>query len=419
MSREIHVYTQNVSGGALSIGAVVPTGVSVRVYDYDYTLLDTISFNDNFGMFFNTQSNREYIIRCEGLSVGEYVDLALIQSSSGVMATDVTITEDDGDVTSFTLNDGRQGPQGPQGIQGPQGPQGAKGNTGSQGPRGYTGPAGADGKNGNRIWNTTAAYTTPDYTFNISDLTGQSGETPIAGDYVIQNINSRTHLFYITSADATTVLTTYYCELTGATGSQGATGPAGPGVPTGGTAGQVLSKVDGTDYNTEWVTPSGGGLSGIDFIANVIFNTPRIVSNSSSIYNTSLISNRTGFSYSIFRKSGVSYGWIMGVSDLRIELNFKCYASTTFNANNNIYIFTLEGSSYTIDTIYGTNDENVISSSRMHKRCVMYDNNNTIVCEGTADCYLDGSEKKLRCSFIPDYAFSSPNTSITYKFSIF
>lgn len=46
---------------------------------------------------------------------------------------------------------------------------------------------------------------------------------------------------------------------TGATGPQGPTGPAGPGVAAGGTAGQVLSKVDGTDYNTQWVTPSGGG----------------------------------------------------------------------------------------------------------------------------------------------------------------
>lgn len=41
----------------------------------------------------------------------------------------------------------------------------------------------------------------------------------------------------------------------GATGSQG---PAGPGVPTGGYAGQVLSKVDSTDYNTHWITPQSG-----------------------------------------------------------------------------------------------------------------------------------------------------------------
>ena len=30
---------------------------------------------------------------------------------------------------------------------------------------------------------------------------------------------------------------------------------SGEGVPAGGTAGQVLRKIDGTDYNTEWATP--------------------------------------------------------------------------------------------------------------------------------------------------------------------
>ena len=32
----------------------------------------------------------------------------------------------------------------------------------------------------------------------------------------------------------------------------GAQGPAGVGVPEGGAAGQVLAKIDGTNYNTEW-----------------------------------------------------------------------------------------------------------------------------------------------------------------------
>lgn len=48
----------------------------------------------------------------------------------------------------------------------------------------------------------------------------------------------------------------------GATGATGATGPAGAngvGVPPGGSAGEVLAKIDGTDYNTEWVPQSGGG----------------------------------------------------------------------------------------------------------------------------------------------------------------
>lgn len=38
----------------------------------------------------------------------------------------------------------------------------------------------------------------------------------------------------------------------GINGTDGLDGTNGVGVPTGGTAGQVLSKIDGTDYNTEW-----------------------------------------------------------------------------------------------------------------------------------------------------------------------
>jgi hypothetical protein len=45
----------------------------------------------------------------------------------------------------------------------------------------------------------------------------------------------------------------------GPQGPAGPTGDDGEGVPVGGTAGQVLAKIDGTDYNTEWATPSGGG----------------------------------------------------------------------------------------------------------------------------------------------------------------
>ena len=39
----------------------------------------------------------------------------------------------------------------------------------------------------------------------------------------------------------------------GPQGIQGPLGPAGPGVAAGGTTGQILSKVDGTDYNTQWI----------------------------------------------------------------------------------------------------------------------------------------------------------------------
>ena len=42
----------------------------------------------------------------------------------------------------------------------------------------------------------------------------------------------------------------------------GSVGVPGPGVPTGGTAGQVLAKVDGVDYNTTWVNQAGSVLWG-------------------------------------------------------------------------------------------------------------------------------------------------------------
>jgi hypothetical protein len=56
----------------------------------------------------------------------------------------------------------------------------------------------------------------------------------------------------------------------GATGPQGPAGAPGVGVPVGGTAGQFLTKIDGTNYNTDWTTVNlsayltkAGNLSGL------------------------------------------------------------------------------------------------------------------------------------------------------------
>jgi hypothetical protein len=53
---------------------------------------------------------------------------------------------------------------------------------------------------------------------------------------------------------------------TGATGATGSTGATGPGVPTGGTTGQALTKVSGTDYDTHWSTITSGGAVASDAI---------------------------------------------------------------------------------------------------------------------------------------------------------
>jgi hypothetical protein len=104
---------------------------------------------------------------------------------------------------------GATGPEGPQGIQGEQGIQGIQGETGATGPEGPQGPTGATGPTG------------------PTGATGATGETGATGP---------------AGAD-------------GVDGIDGVDGTDGVGVPAGGTTGQALVKIDGTDYNTEWSTP--------------------------------------------------------------------------------------------------------------------------------------------------------------------
>ena len=108
-------------------------------------------------------------------------------------------------------------------IQGPQGIPGADGLQGIQGPAGADGLQGVQGEVGPQ---------------GIQGIQGVKGDTGDAG------------------ADSTVA------GPQGIQGVAGETGPAGVGIPTGGTAGQVLAKVDATDYNSVWVDPAtGSGLT--------------------------------------------------------------------------------------------------------------------------------------------------------------
>ncbi|MBB6131326.1 collagen-like protein [Mucilaginibacter lappiensis] len=116
------------------------------------------------------------------------------------------------------------GPQGPQGLQGPQGdtgtqgPQGIQGTKGDKGDTGTTGDPGAAGPKGDKGDQGSSGPT---------GAAGPKGDKGDQGD-------------------------------PGPAGAAGAIGPAGQGLPIGGTAGQVLSKTDNGDYNTQWVNPPAG-----------------------------------------------------------------------------------------------------------------------------------------------------------------
>ena len=140
--------------------------------------------------------------------------------------------------------EGQPGPQGPQGIpgtNGSQGPQGVKGDTGDAGPQGIQGNTGSQGPQGNPG------------SQGIQGDPGADGAQGPQGNTGSQGIQGNQGPPGNDGAPGSQ----------GIQGIQGNTGSAGPGVVTGGTAGQVLAKIDSTNFNTQWVTPSGAAPAGV------------------------------------------------------------------------------------------------------------------------------------------------------------
>ena len=152
-----------------------------------------------------------------------------------------------------------------QSLRGAQGPAGQDGEDGAQGPEGPEGPEGPQGVG------IASTVLNADYTLTITLTNGNSYTTPsIRGAQGPAGQDGRDGVDGADGADgadgvgiASTVLNADYTLTITLTngdsyttssirGATGATGPAGPGVPAGGSAGQVLAKVDGTNYNTEW-----------------------------------------------------------------------------------------------------------------------------------------------------------------------
>lgn len=109
--------------------------------------------------------------------------------------------------------------------------------------------------------------TSASYDVGWADQTGGSGDPgESAYQIAVDNGFVGTEAEWLASLHGSTG-STGATGATGADGSTGATGAAGSngaGVPTGGTTGQILSKINGTNYNTQWIdAPTGGGVATI------------------------------------------------------------------------------------------------------------------------------------------------------------
>lgn len=98
----------------------------------------------------------------------------------------------------------------------------------------------------------------------------------------------------------------------------GLPGIDGVGVPIGGTAGQILSKIDGIDNNTEWVTPSsgGGGLVNTTYGLQFAASTMEEGANQSAI---------TGSSYTSISSNTIGIMKAMRLTEVKVDLKAGTY----------------------------------------------------------------------------------------------
>lgn len=215
--------------------------------------------------------------------------VTLTQTDDGVV---ITVEDIDGTKTA-TVYDGAQGETGPQGVPGQDGFSPSA--TVTQTATGAT------------ISITDARGTTTANVTNGQDgAPGQDGVSPEIA------VTDTTGGHRVTIADAQGTETFDVMD-----GADGQDGEPGVGVPAGGTAGQVLSKASGTDYDTEWTTPSGGDVTdvqvnGTSIVTDGVANVPV----ASAVDKFGVIKVNTSYGLNVYA-SGLIRIWGASSSDIK------------------------------------------------------------------------------------------------------
>ena len=134
-------------------------------------------------------------------------------------------------------------------------------------------------------------------------------------------------------------------------GTNGTNGTNGQGVPTGGTANQVLAKVNGTDYNTAWVTPNSGGVK-LELVATKIAATQTLPNAQTTNTPDVVVYDNVVTAPTIGTYSNNTY--TAGVAGLYlIQIKFSAAQNTTPNNTTSAWGFVeLNGTSPSANNLY-------------------------------------------------------------------
>ena len=209
------------------------------------------------------------------------------------------------------------GPQGPEGPQGPAGADGQDGAPGVDGQDGKDGAPGVDGQDG------APGVDGQDGKDGAPGVDGQDGAPGVDGQDGKDGADGQDGQDGQDGADGQD-------GKDGADGQDGQDGADGQGVPAGGTTGQILSKTDATDYNTEWVdAPSGGSVGTLQQVTDlgntttndIIINTGLNLTCSSvtgggiTSYNSNITNLGSGGNLDIVNTDGTIRIWAKDSSD--------------------------------------------------------------------------------------------------------
>ena len=180
-------------------------------------------------------------------------------------------------------------------------------------PAGQQGEPGVDGQDGEDGFSPTVTVTdiTGGHRISITDATGTNTFDVLNGTNGTDGQDG-----YSPTVTVTDITGGHRVSVTDATGTKtfdvmdgqdGHDGTDGVGVPSGGTTGQVLAKKSGTDYDTEWKTPSGGvsdvQVNGTSVVSQGVANVPIASDNDLGVV-------KTGYAYGVKILTGSNGGKI-------------------------------------------------------------------------------------------------------------